>query len=155
MKMKTPIKQNNITQPDWGLPTLEEILNESMSLGEKASEFMTEKMKLAGMDDVARGLFVENTVHTSQKKYIQLLRQRLVIEYKVQTISESMLLDLAISAYFRALQSSTLYNRYAMEPDGSSSYNQLRLNVLKELGKQIEQANRQFLSSLATLREMK
>ncbi|MGH7246412.1 MAG: hypothetical protein ACREGI_05790 [Candidatus Levyibacteriota bacterium] len=156
MKTKIASIQNKPTEQSYTEPSLEGIVFDSMNLGEKASKLMAEKIRKAGMDDIARGFFVENTVHPSQHKYVQILRIRLVKEYKVQTVSEGMLLDLAISAYFRGLQCSMLYNHHILEADGkTTSYTQLKLNAIKELGKQVEQANRQFLSTLATLREMK
>lgn len=138
-----------------GLLGLDEIISESMGLDSKMSQYMAEQYKKAGMDGVASGLLLESTVHQNHKKYIQILRKRLIIEYDAQSISERMLIDMSVSAYFRSLHTSQIYSALIMDDDGSISYNQLKINALKELTRHIESANRQFISSLAMLKDMK
>ncbi len=147
--------QDQITKMDSSLPGLGEILDASSGIGKEAAQCMAEQFQKAGMDGVANGSFVENTVHRNQSKYVKILRQRLIVEYHAQTMSERMLIDLAINAYFRSLHSAMIYNGFTMDEKGNTSFSQLRINMIKELGKNIELANRQFLSTLATLREIK
>lgn len=155
MESKVITKPKQIRKQSNKTPELSKILFDSMGLSKETASFMAEKMTKAGMDDINNGAFVEKSVHISQKKYTQILRRRLTVEYDAESISELMLIDVAISAYFRYLQSSMLYNSYAMDAEGNASFNQLKVNITKELGKQIDQSHRQFISALATLREMK
>jgi len=43
----------------------------------------------------------------------------------------------------------------AQKNDGTFGFNQPRINMMKELGKQVDSANRQYISTLTLLREMK
>jgi len=53
------------------------------------------------------------------------------------------------------LHSARLYSYLAQKNDGTFGFNQPRINMMKELGKQVDSANRQYISTLTLLREMK
>lgn len=119
------------------------------------NEYVDKFIEIGKIDGVFNGRFVETTVSSGHITSVTKLRQKLIIEYNAQSVSEMMIIDMSINAYFRSLHISQLYSALIMDKDGSISYNQLKINILKELTKHIESANRQFMSSLSMLKEMK
>ena len=86
--------------------------------------------------------------------YVIELRNQLINEYKASIPSE-MMIDLTVNAYFRSQRYASVYAMFIQNADGSLRNNsQLHLNMMKEFSKQIEMANRQFLTCLAFLKEL-
>lgn len=129
---------------------------ESGSMGEDAIKRFIDKFQEVGMiDGVVNGKVVEGSVNNWHQKQVIRLRKQLISEHQAQTASELMIIDLAINAYFRSLQTSKIYSSLMQNKDGTVNYDQLKINILKELGKQIETANKHFVSAITLLKEMK
>ncbi|PWU24080.1 hypothetical protein C5B42_00700 [Candidatus Cerribacteria bacterium 'Amazon FNV 2010 28 9'] len=138
-----------------GLPSLEEIVFDTMGLDKKSTKVMAEQMSKHGFDGVVDGSFLESTVHPNHQSHVKILRIRLKNEYTAQTATELMLIDMAINSYMRHMHASQVYSNMLMDRGGQTSFNQLRVNMLKELTKQIEAANHQFMASITMLKELK
>jgi hypothetical protein len=101
------------------------------------------------------GKVVEASVNVWHQNHVVKMRETLIIEHDAKSASELMIIDLAINAYFRSLHTSKIYSSLVQGNDGTVRFEQSRVNLLKELGKQVENANKQFLSALTLLKEMK
>ncbi len=129
---------------------------ESGSMGEDAiKRFIDMFQEVAMIDGVANGKVVEGSVNNWHQNHVARLRKQLISEHQTQTASELMIIDLAINAYFRSLQASRIYSSLMQNKDGTVTYDQIKVNLLKELGKQIETANKNFISAITLLKEMK
>ena len=129
---------------------------ESGSMGEDAiKRFIDKFQEVTMIDGVANGKVVECSVNNWHQKHVIPLRKQLIFEHQAQTASELMIIDLAINAYFRSLQTSKIYSSLMQSKDGTVSFDQIKINMLKELGKQVETANKHFLSAITLLKEMK
>lgn len=109
--------------------------------------------------EFSNGVFNGKTVQGSvcvlyQNQAIK-LREALIDEHQAKSVSETMIIDLMINAYFRGLHISSIYSHLAVDASDTAKTSQLKVNTLKELGKQIEFANKQFASLLTMIREMK
>lgn len=112
--------------------------------------------KYLEMTAVENGLYLEFSIHKFDQKHVLPVRQNLIEEYKATTFSELLIIDLAINAYFRALRSGSIYNVLAQDKEGTISWpDQQKINLIKEVGKQIEMANRQFLTAMTYLKEFR
>lgn len=103
---------------------------------------------------VETGRFVESTVHHVHKKSVHRVRNDLIREYRAEATSERMVIDAAVNAYFRYLHASRIYSCF-MSKDDSTTYDQVKINMMRELGKQSDIAYRQFQMALTMLRQMK
>ncbi|HSV94795.1 MAG TPA: hypothetical protein VLH94_02370 [Spirochaetia bacterium] len=129
---------------------------ESGSMGEDAiKRFIDKFQEVTMIDGVANGKVVEGSVNNWHQKHVIRLRKQLILEHEARTASELMIIDLAINAYFRSLQTSKVYSSLMQNKDGTVNYDQLKINMLKELGKQIETASKHFTSAITLLKEMK
>jgi len=67
-----------------------------------------------------------------------------------------LIVDMAVNAYFRSLRASVIHINLIQNKDGVLlTPEQTRTNLLKELGKQIEMANRQFMTAITFLKELR
>jgi hypothetical protein len=115
-----------------------------------------DKHQVASMiDGVVNGSVVEGSVNINHRQQVLRLREDLIKEFKADSVSELMVIDMVINAYFRTIHTTSVYNSFLLAKNGSISYDQTKINMIKELGKQIELANKQFLSTLTILKEMK
>lgn len=129
---------------------------ESGSMGEDAiKRFIDKFQEVTMIDGVVNGKVVEGSVNNWHQKHVIRLRKQLISEHQAQSASELMIIDLAINAYFRSLQTLKIYSSLMQNKDGTVNYDQIKINMLKELGKQIETANKHFLSAITLLKEMK
>lgn len=116
---------------------------------DKLNEFLTYSFMLDN------GTLLSSIPDKPQKQYGLLsIREKLIIEHNCKTASELILVDQIAAAYWRLMK----YEAYASrlpEKDEGYSFDQLKVNVLKEARQQIEQAHRQITMSLTLLKDLK
>ncbi|MBM2820830.1 MAG: hypothetical protein HW405_590 [Candidatus Berkelbacteria bacterium] len=83
------------------------------------------------------------------------MRSELVKEYDCKTSLELMIADRIVASYWRAMQCDRIFNRLVTKEDGGFSFDQLKINITKELNKSIELANRQLNTNIILLKEIK
>jgi len=140
------------------LNTLQDIAKEidTGTSDEKSNEkFLERYQEVEMLQGMINGKVVEGSVSNWHQKHVIKLRKQLITEHQASSASECMIIDLAINAYFRSLHASRIYSCLEQNKDGTISFDQPRVNMLKELGKQIDSANRQYISTLTLLKEMK
>lgn len=137
---------------------LREIAKEVLS-GEGGQEaihkYIQKYQEAALMNGVVNGKVVEGSVNNGHQKQVMELGKQFIAEYQATAVSELLIIDMVINAYFRSLHSSRIYSSLSQKHDGTFEYSQLKINFMKELGKQIELANKQFVSAITLLKEMK
>lgn len=120
-------------------------------------------------DTILNGFITKNFILEADSNLALKLREELVNEYGVATVSENMILDMVVTAYIRYLECTRLYTRL-LEPDKQYKYNeeteeeetywtysytQPKTNQLEAMGRQMNIAYQQYLSGLTYLREFK
>lgn len=121
----------------------------------KLLEYVEKTHKAALINGVINGAVLQESVGSKNMHHALKLRKELIAEHKATSVTELMMIDLAINAYFRGLRSAKVYSSLMENNNGRINTEQSIVNVLKEMGKQIESASRQFMSALTTLKEMK
>lgn len=106
---------------------------------------------------VSSGLQISSSVHVLDQKAVNEVRQQLKAEFAPVTPSEALMIDQAINAYFRSLRLSQAHINLMQDPKGSVRLwdNQQIINLAKEIGKQANFANQQFITAITYLREAK
>jgi hypothetical protein len=83
------------------------------------------------------------------------IRRNIVIEYPGKTSFDLLITDRLVANYWRAMKYDTIFNRLIENEEGKFSVDQLRVNILKELNKGIEIADRQLNANIILLKELK
>jgi len=140
------------------ISTLERIKNLKKKIESEPSNLALVQDLISTLEDycyVENGNLLKYSTHPNYKNHIKEARKKLIEEYKADTLSEKMTLDLALSAYFRVLRSSTVYHLLLEDEQGKVTTSIERNRMLKELNKQIEMGTKQYAYLLALLREAK
>ena len=137
------------------LQELAKDINEGKQDEELTNKFIAKQQEVMWENGVINGKTVEGSVANAYQKQVRRLRKQLIAEHQASSASEFMLIDLMVNAYFRGLHSARLYSCLAQKNDGTMSFEQPRINMMKELGKQVESANRQYISTLTLLKEIR
>jgi len=101
------------------------------------------------------GIWVKNLSHKQYHEALGKMRHDIATEYSCRTSLELMLADRIVASYWRAMKCDMIFNRLIDREDESFSYNQLKVNVLKEVNKGIELADRQLNTNMILLKELK
>lgn len=108
------------------------------------------------MESVKTGKYVSLHAPRGDAKKVIGLRAQLIEEYKVQTTSELLFIDIIVNAYFRLINLSGVHAALIEDNDGRIEYgNQQKINLIKEVGRQIESADHQLITALSSLRAFK
>lgn len=129
--------------------------NEENLDADKVTELLLPEVnKYANMTSLENGYLVDQVVHREDKTAAKALRKALFQEYNATSPTEKMLIDSALIAYLRSVRCSKVYTCLLQNHDGSTKIGQDRTNLLKEVGKQINLANQQFITAITFLKEL-
>lgn len=116
--------------------------------------FQTIFIKVMKRTYIKTGQYLQESVHDLDAPFVDEMRNGLIKEYQAHSVSELIIIDLAVSTFFRALRSSKVYNRLIENSNGTAIYfEQERVNMIKALGKQIDKDNRLYLTLTTFLKE--
>lgn len=101
------------------------------------------------------GIIVANLSHNKYSSALARMRQRLINDYDCKDSLELMIVDSIVASYWRAMRHERLSNLLCEEKDGGWSFNQQKINLLKEVNRGLELANRQMSNSIILLKELK
>ncbi len=79
----------------------------------------------------------------------------LIKEYDCKTPIELMLVDRIVANYWRSMRLDTTLNQLIEERGGGYTFNDSKMNVIRELSKGLESASRLLNTSIMLLRELK
>jgi hypothetical protein len=112
-------------------------------------------LKITMVYGLKNGLWAKNLSYTKYHRALGRIRHDIVTEYSCKTTLELMLADRRVACFWRAMNCDTAFNLLSEKEDGEMSFNQLRVNILKEFNKGIESANRQLNADIILLQELK
>lgn len=131
---------------------VKEFLND-ITNSEKTLKMSEAGQKCANLIAVRTGSRLLSSVSEDDKDLVRDVRKAWISQFQASTYAELMLIDLAISAYFRALHSNKAYATQLSQMRTNSPQEQT--NLYKEIGKQVDSANKQFSAALTLLKEFK
>ncbi len=133
---------------------LEEYLKDpDNNSGKKSKPTIFTQLKM--MYCLENGALVNSLSRSQYGPALSRMRKKLVDENDCKSSIELMLVDRIISSYWRAMRADTAYHMLVEPEDGVFSFDQLKINVLKEINKTIDQANREFSNNIILLKELK
>lgn len=120
----------------------------------KLNEALFRYMRLT---NVSSGGQLSSSVHILDQPAVNDLRKRLLTEYAPISASEALVVDQIVLAYFRSLRLSQAHLGLIQDSTGSVRKwdNQIIVNLIKEIGKQANFANQQFITALEYLKSAK
>ena len=130
------------------------LLHGSEKEGDKALEKYTGKMlevMIALESDTHAGLM--ETFYSQYRGLAKELSIQIIKDYNATTSAEKALVEIIVNAYIRVIDNSRRLNIELGGP--GQPINENRTKYMAMLSKQIDRANRQFLNSLMTLKQLK
>jgi len=113
------------------------------------------RLEIGMIYGLKNGAWVVNLGHSKYYKSLATIRSSLIKEYNCKTPLELMLVDRIVASYWRAMRCDTIFNHFIEKEDGSYSFNQLKVNVMKEFNKALELSSRQLNANIILLKELK
>lgn len=101
------------------------------------------------------GIWASALSHKRYRRALIKIRQDIIQEYDCKTVLEYMLADRITAAYWKAMRIDMVINRNIENEDSGYSFNQLKINALKEMNRTSELAQRQLVLAITSLRELK
>lgn len=112
--------------------------------------------ELLAMSSLENGGWVSNIGLNSENiRGILKMRQDLAKEYDCKTPSEFMLVDNIVAGYWRSMRYERYIHSMIEQGDGGYSFDQLKVNVIKELHKGMNLAQSAITIHLTTLQNLK
>lgn len=160
-KMELDDIRKDYSNPDY-FDGENKLLNEFNNLSkEKNLTKEQEKRKSEVVGEMSLTYGLENGVWAAtlgyQRDYQTLarMRQKIIREYDCKTSLELMLADIIVACYWRIMKKERTINRLSEKEDSSFSFDQIKINALKELNKEVDQANRRLNMNIILLKDMK
>ncbi|OGL84668.1 hypothetical protein A3H11_02850 [Candidatus Uhrbacteria bacterium RIFCSPLOWO2_12_FULL_47_10] len=133
-----------------------DLADTSKELKPKQKERKSELLyKLSFHHGLKNGMWVKNLSYAKYSEALRKMRHDIVLEYSCKTSLELMLADRIVASYWRAMKYDAHMNRLIEKEDGGFSFDQLKVNVLKELNRGLEFANRQLHTNMILLKQLK
>ncbi len=119
---------------------------------EKRDNLQLEVAKSFGLEN---GLWIANITYKKYNKFLTTTRNMLVKDYDCKTAIELMLVDRIVGNYWRSMRIDTTLNYLIEKEDGGYTFNDSKMNIIRELNKGLESANRQLNANILLLKEIK
>jgi len=131
-------------------------LTEKKKLTQKEEKRRDElQLEIAKANGLQNGIWAANLSYGKYFKFLATTRSNLVKEYDCKTPLELMLVDRIVANYWRSMKLDMILNRLIETEEGGYSFNDSKMNVIRELGKGLESASRQLNTSILFLKELK
>lgn len=112
--------------------------------------------KLVHLHGLENGFLLSQiSVGNEKKLALTKIRQDFIKEYSCKSPSELILVDKIVSAYWRIMRYEYYLHHLIEKENGGYSFDQLKVNIMKELHKGIELASRELNLNLTLLKELK
>ncbi len=111
--------------------------------------------KLGMIHGLQNGIWVANVSYEKYNSSLFKMREDVVKTYSCNTPMELMLADRIVASYWRSMRCDSMLNRLIEKEDGGYTYNDQTMRIIRELGKNLESANRLLNMNMILLKEMK
>jgi len=139
-------------------PKIEEFidLEEKKGLATKEKERKQELVsELAIAYGLKNGFWVASLSYRRNQSFLDIARRDFIKEYDCKTSIELMLADRIIGSYWRSMRLDATLNRIIEKEDGGYTFDDLKVNIIRELSKGLESASRQLNANILLLKELK
>lgn len=122
------------------------------SQNEREKELTKKLNFLYGLEN---GIWVGALSYEEYSIALMRMRQDIVKQYNCRDSLELMLADRIVANYWRSMRLDAILNRLTETGDRSYSFNDSKMNIMRELSKGLESASRQLNTSILFLKELK
>lgn len=129
--------------------------NKELTAEQKNDKLNTAMTDLAMLYGLENGVWAMSIDYSQYQPTLALMRKKVVAEYNCKTSLELMIADSIVASYWRIMKNERKINLLAQKKDDTFSFDQLKVNVLKELNKEVDLANRRLNMNIILLKEMK
>ena len=119
---------------------------------DKKARLQLEMAKAYGLKN---GIWAINVGYERYHGFLATTRSMLIKEYDCKTSIELMLVDRIVANYWRSMRLDTTLNQLIERKEGGYTFNDSKMNVIRELSKGLESANRLLNTSIMLLKELK
>ncbi len=119
---------------------------------DRKKKIIDEMSILYGLEN---GIWAANIGREKYYSGLAMIRANIVKDFGCKTSLELMLADRIVAHYWRAMRNDSVINMLTEEKDGGYSFNQQKINILKELHRGVELADRQLNTDIILLKELK
>ncbi len=155
-------KVRNIFKEGTSLSVVDPEIEELIELWNKKGLSAKEKerkdnlqLEISKAFGLKNGLWAANLSHERYHKFLATTRSVIVKEYDCKAPIELILADRIVANYWRSMRLDMTLNRLIEKEDGGYTFNDSKMNVIRELGKGLESASRQLNTSILLLKELK
>jgi len=134
---------------------LVDLLNKKKLTAEDEKERDKLQLEIAKAFGLKNGLWAINISYNKYYKFLATARGMLVKEYDCKTPIELMLADRIVANYWRSMRLDSTLNRLIEKEDSGYTFDNLKINTIRELNKGLESASRQLNTSILLLKELK
>ena len=113
------------------------------------------QLEIAKANGLQNGIWASNLSYGKYYKFLATTRSSLVKEYDCQTPTELMLVDRIVANYWRSMKLDMILHHLIETDEGRYSFNDSKINVIRELSKGLESTSRQLNTSILILKELK
>ena len=113
------------------------------------------RLEISKANGLKNGLWAANLSYGRYHQFLATTRSSLVKEYECKTPIELMLADRIVANYWRSMKLDMTLHRLIETEEGGYTFNDSKMNTIRELGKGLESASRQLNTSILLLKEMK
>jgi len=142
--------------PKWIMKELSEDLLPKIKAGKSNKKIFKKTIEVASKALMIYGLDTHyplaETVNQNYKPLAIEFSRQLIQEFDCQTPSEKALAQIVVNAYLRVMDSSKKFNNCY---EAGEYLSKERTNHLSVMSKQLDRANRQFITALTTLKQIK
>lgn len=113
------------------------------------------QLEIAKANGLQNGIWTANLSYGKYHKFLSTTRGNLVKEYDCKSSLELMLVDRIVANYWRSMKLDMTLHRLIETEEGGYSFNDSKMNIIRELSKGLESASRQLNISILFLKELK
>lgn len=113
------------------------------------------QLEIAKANGLQNGIWAANLSYGKYHKFLSTTRSNLVKEYDCKSSLELMLVDRIVANYWRSMKLDMTLHRLIETEEGGYSFNDSKMNIIRELSKGLESVSRQLNISILFLKELK
>ncbi|MBU6427255.1 hypothetical protein KGQ27_03415 [Patescibacteria group bacterium] len=118
----------------------------------KRDEVGEEIVTMYGLDN---GIWSANLSYGKHYAPLAHMRHKIIKDYGCKSSLELMLADRIVAHYWRAMRTDRIINQISEQENNGFTFNQQKVNILKQLYRGVELADRQLSADIMLLKELK
>lgn len=111
--------------------------------------------ELLQMNGLKNGYWISRISYSQNISSLSKMKKEFIEENECKSSIELMLADKIVANYWRVMKYEQVFNRFIENDEGKMSFNQLTVNIFKEINRGLEIAHRQLDNNIILFKELK